>query len=148
MVEPPPENGVFLFKNGSWVKVNNDFWYPKEDGVYVVFFMNVRCPACKRYWNLAISKFLEKDITKFGNKLRIIYVKCDWFAKECRDETAKNTFLVYLVSASPTTIIIKVEKGKGIYAERYEGRLPYDKLIAIVQEFGERVKKYKDSEVK
>lgn len=147
MIEPPPDNGVFVFKNNSWIKIRNDFWYPKEDGIYVVFFMNTRCPACKRYWDSAISKFLENNASRLRDKLRIIYVKCDWFARECSDDTAKNTFLIYLVSASPTTIVIKVEKGEGVYAERYEGKLPYDKLVSVIQEFEERAKKHKEIKV-
>jgi len=143
MVQQPQENGVFIYEDGVWIKVNDKFWYPKDDGLYVVFFMNVRCPACNRYWRLAISKLLEEKYVEISKtkKCKIVYVKCEWFAKECFDETAKNTFLLYLVSASPTTLLIKVENSEVTYAERYEGRLPYEKLIELIYSFEDRYRK-------
>ncbi len=127
--------------NDEWVliRVEGDPFKPTKDGVYVIYFDNTKCPACRRYdpiWFNYVRKYASKD-----PKLNFVIVLCEWFARNCNSEAASKTFREYDVHASPTTIFLYVKGGKSVYSEKYEGVLYEFELSMITDGFVERAEK-------
>jgi len=136
-------HGIYIYDPGEdcWVLVRSDGdpFIPSEDGVYVIYFDNTKCPACRRYdpaWFSYVRKWSKKD-----SRFHFVIVLCDWFARECKSEAAAKTFREYKVSASPTTIFVYVKNGQRVYDERYEGVLYEFELNMISEGFVERAEK-------
>jgi len=125
----------------TWVLVRTegDPFKPDKDGIYVIYFDNTKCPACRRYdpiWFSYVRKYSAKD-----PKLNFVIVLCEWFARNCKSEAASKTFREYDVHASPTTIFLYVKNGKSVYNEKYEGVLYEFELSMITEGFVERAEK-------
>lgn len=87
------------------------------NGLYIVYFDNLYCPACRSQ-----DHHIYKLVLKYGSRGDVFFVivVCDWFADNCKSEAASKTFREYKVTASPTLIIAMVSNG-GVVEERLEG---------------------------
>jgi len=106
------------------------------DGVYVIYFDNTKCPACRKY-DLYWYPFMETTAKTLDGYYFVI-ILCEWFAGKCRSPAAAATFKHYKVVASPTTLLAYVVDGKTIYTEKYEGVLTLEELLKVVPSFKER----------
>ncbi|MET1101895.1 MAG: hypothetical protein ABWW69_05410 [Pyrodictiaceae archaeon] len=107
-------------------------------GVYVVYFDNTLCKACRlydNYWYSFIDKYGDASGTYY------VIVLCDWFTIKCSSEAAKKSFKEYSIKASPTTIVALVEDSKIVYREVYEGVLSFEELERTVLGFRDRARK-------
>ncbi len=140
----PEEEGVFVFDKGSkeWRKVVEDGpWVPKEDGVYLAYFRNHICPGCKafdRVW----SELIEDRIEEIAAVPAL--VQCHNFFFDCNDKTASDTFLLFLVNATPQVVVLIVEEGELRFVERFYGFEIEDvgDLVKIANEARERMARY------
>ncbi|MET1159871.1 MAG: hypothetical protein ABWW65_02820 [Thermoprotei archaeon] len=133
-------HGIYLYdKNSSkWLYIDpgTEYFKPRMDGIYVVYFDNTRCPACRVY---DIHWF--PYVTLIGSNLENVYfviVLCEWFARNCRSSIASNTFKHYDIHASPTTLLLYVKNGEIADQEKVEGVKTMDKLASIVEEFARK----------
>ncbi len=140
----PEEEGVFVLNTRSkeWVKVVEDGpWVPREDGVYVVYFRNHICPGCK-----AFDRIWEELIEEHLNNLMATpaLVQCHNFFFDCNDKTAADTFLLFLVNATPQVISLIVEGGELRYVERCYGFEveSIEDLLKFANEAKDRMRKY------
>lgn len=134
-------HGVYMYDPGKkvWrlIAVEGGPFKPREDGIYVVYFDNTRCPACRIY-DFAWYRFVEEE-SRRGNPPRFVIVLCDWFAHECRSDAAAASFRWYRVHASPTTLFLYVKNGEVVEEERREGALRLEELAATYLLFKKRV---------
>ena len=111
----PQEDGIYIYQNGAYerLKIEGPF-VPERDGTYIIYFRNKRCPGCKafdRKWNIFVKRFR----TDFGS---LAIVQCTNFFHECGDQAAADTFIFYLVFATPQIIVVIIENGVPVYVER------------------------------
>ena len=138
----PSEEGVFVFDKNirQWRKACFEGPYvPKSDGVYLFYFRNFNCIGCKafdRIWN----EILKKYINEIHGEL--IMVQCTNFFYECRDSCASDTFVLFLVTATPQLLVVIVERGELRYVEREIGVLSIDKVLEFVNRARERMERY------
>ncbi len=119
-ISPSDEHGVYLYKNGEWIlyrKEGSPFQLGElGDGVYIIYFDNTKCPACRMYdptWHIFVEK--NQDEAKF------LVILCEWFSRRCQSKAASLTFLLYSVKASPTTLFARVEDGEVVDQVNIEG---------------------------
>ena len=139
-MDMPKEDGVYIYNRGEWRRVSADGpFVPKEDGVYVYYFRNRKCPGCKSF----DSTWL-KAVDKAGRELHGIpvIVQCTNFFIECGDESAKDTFILFLVTVTPQIMVLVVENSELRFVEREYGPLDYDVLIQFVNETRKRMESY------
>lgn len=140
----PEEEGVYVFDRESrrWVRVYEDGpWVPKEDGTYLTYFRNHVCPGCK-----AFDRLWEELVESAIDKLEAVpaLVQCRNFFFDCSDRTASDTFLLFLVNATPQVVVMIVENGDLRYVERCYGFEveDVDDLLRFANEARERMAKY------
>ncbi|PMB76955.1 MAG: hypothetical protein C0177_04585 [Fervidicoccus fontis] len=133
-VGPFSPNGIYYFDNGEWKLLRRDGlpFQPGEngDGIYVVYFDNTQCSACRRFdpeWYSFVEEY--KDRGKF------YIILCDWFARECDSKAASRTFFINEVRASPTTMIFLVKEGAIVKNERIEGSVKKEELASKFKSF-------------
>jgi hypothetical protein len=138
-------HGIYMYDPGrdKWVllRIEGEAFKPRTDGFHIIYFDNTKCPACRIY-DLAWFPYVKL----FGSKLESTYfyiILCDWFARECRSEAARKSFIEYNIHASPTTVLLYVENGKIKEKTSFEGSKPLDKLMEIIEEFIKKVKSRK-----
>jgi hypothetical protein len=136
-------HGIYVYDKviRKWILLKSDGeWFePKENGSYVIYFDNARCSACRKYdphWFKYVNKYA--DILK-GMKFLIIL--CNWFSRECKSTAASASFKFYDVHSSPTTMLIYVKDEKIAYKEKYEGYLTFEELEKVINTFEERANK-------
>jgi hypothetical protein len=111
----PVEDGVYIYADKQYEKVQlAGPFVPQEDGVYVIYFRNRECPGCKAFDKLW-SSFAEGFNKGFG---KLALVQCNNFFYDCGSQEAADTFIFYLVLATPQVLIVVVENGMPIYIER------------------------------
>jgi len=124
-------HGVYLYipERDAWklILVDNDYWKPEEDGIYVVYFDNTKCPACRIYDSCWFKLVKERS-----KDAKYVIVLCSWFSLDCNSKAALRTFEKYEVHASPTTLFICRRNGKTLLAEKYEGVLELKELTIIL----------------
>lgn len=135
IVEPTNPHGIYIYARSldKWVKVGiNGYFKPLLDGVYVIYFDNAKCGACRIY-----DLFWFPFVKLVGNYSNVYYVitLCEWFARNCRDESAVETFKFYDVHASPTTVLVAVKNGDIIGKEKVEGIKRMHELSDIIEKF-------------
>ncbi len=138
------KQGIYFYDvdSDTWVyqpSEDPDPFIPREDGYYVMYFDNTKCPACRRYdiyWYSFIRR-RAKELKDF----RFVIILCGWFAKDCESPKAAATFTAFDVHASPTTYLVHVKNGEVRYKERYEGVLTDSELEKAVPTFRERAEK-------
>jgi len=136
-------HGIYLYDRESdkWVlaSVSGEAFLPRSDGYYIIYFDNTKCSACRKY-----DKYWFPYVRKVAKKLSnhyFVIVLCEWFARNCRSESASKTFTTFDVHASPTTYLLHVKDGEVAYKEKYEGYLTDTELSKIVGEFRVRAEK-------
>ncbi|MEM4528447.1 MAG: hypothetical protein QXS23_04585 [Desulfurococcaceae archaeon] len=136
-VEPDSPNGVYVydFSKNKWVlkQVDDGPLQPWEDGYYVIYFDNAKCPACRAYDNYWFP-FVKLFGATFKNTHYVI-VLCDWFARECSSDAASGTFRKFDVHASPTTILIYVMNNEIKSQEVISGVKKIDELLNAITQF-------------
>lgn len=144
-VDPISPHGVYYYipEKDVWrlIQIDGEAFIPKEDGFYVIYFDNTRCPACRVYdlhWYPWVREYAKKY-----NDTCFIIVLCRWFARNCSSTAASNTFKHWGVRASPTTLFLYVRNGKIVVDTRREGVLDRDKLIMAYTLFRELALKCK-----
>lgn len=100
-------HGVYILVNDTFVPLNiSGPFVPREPGYYFLYFHNDLCPHCQAFYPKWMS-FLKSGGGVFRN-ITVIEIVCDWFTQQCRSDSARATFSLYQVSASPTFLLIKV----------------------------------------
>ncbi|ADG90864.1 hypothetical protein [Thermosphaera aggregans] len=142
-IGPESPNGIYVYdsKREKWVLkyLNGEFFQPWEDGLFVIYFDNAKCPACRAY-DTYWYPFVKLIGPTFQNSHYVI-ILCDWFAKECDSEIARGSFQKYDVHASPTTLLMYSNSGKIILQDKLEGVKRMDDLANSIQEFLDKVSK-------
>ena len=139
-VDSKSPHGIYIYdpKRDEWVLVRSEgrYFNPRNDGFYIIYFDNTKCPACRKYDNYWFP-YVSKNATKL-EKHYFVIILCEWFARNCRSRAASESFRHYDVHASPTTILLYIKNGKIIHQEKYEGYLTYEELEKVVGEFRDR----------
>ncbi|MDK6028390.1 hypothetical protein QPL79_03310 [Ignisphaera sp. 4213-co] len=138
-------HGIYFYDDriGMWKLLRSDggAFEPFEKGVYVIYFDNAKCSACRRYDEIWYP-FVDKWIKEKDKGFKFVIVFCDWFARECRSSAAAETFKKFDVHASPTTIVLYVDNNNTVkYQEKYEGVMYEFELKLILEKFEERALK-------
>lgn len=126
-VGPASPNGIYYLDGSSWKMLRSEGLplHPGEkgDGIYIVYFDNTKCSACRRF-----DKEWFPFVKDNAGKAMFFIVLCDWFARDCSSKAASLSFMLNEVRASPTTIFFKVKNGEVIKQERVEGVVSKQKL--------------------
>jgi len=138
-------HGIYVYKAKEqvWelIRVDGEAFKPWEKGVYVIYFDNTKCPACRRYDDIWFP-FVEKWINERKDSTKFVIILCDWFARECKSQAASESFKKFEIHASPTTIVLYADdSGEIKYQEKYEGVLYEFELKLILEGFEERAVK-------
>jgi len=130
-------NGIYVYDQArsKWVlkHVDGDYFKPWEDGVYVIYFDNTKCPACRAY-----DAYWYPFVKLFGPMFKnahYIVILCDWFSRECDSSIARGSFEHYDIHASPTTLLLYVENTVVKANDRLEGVKRIDELVNAVSKF-------------
>jgi|UniRef100_A0A7J2U4B8 thiol-disulfide isomerase/thioredoxin len=111
----PAEDGVYIYTGNHYERIYpNGPFVPQRDGVYMIYFRNRECPGCKAFDRLW-SFFAENFKRDFGT---LAVVQCKNFFYDCYSQDAADTFIFYLVLATPQVVVVIVENGIPIYIER------------------------------
>lgn len=144
IVNESSPNGIYVYShdNGLWrlLRVDGDYFKPIKKGVYVIYFDNAKCAACRKYDNVWFS-FIDNNMRN-KKDFYFVIILCNWFARDCNSGAASESFKHYDVHASPTTIVLYVdEHGEIKYQEKYEGVLYEFELKLVLENFEERAQK-------
>ncbi|MEZ0346309.1 MAG: hypothetical protein ABWK01_07150 [Infirmifilum sp.] len=123
---PLTPNGVYIYsaEKGGWILLDQP--WPSDNGVYVIYFDNTRCPACRKFDKTWFS-FVEKN-AKQGKDAYFIIALCDWFARQCSAEPARKLFECFDVHVSPTVVFLVREDGRVKRSLKHEGVMTLDRL--------------------
>lgn len=131
----PEEEGVYIYAKKSWRKhVAEGPFVPEVDGIYVLYFRNIKCPGCKTF-----DKIWLEFVSTYTVAANYAVIQCKNFFIECSDSTASNSFIFYLVFETPQVVIAVIEDGVPVYIEREVGVLDMSKLIDFVLNVRERM---------
>jgi len=138
----PHEEGVYVFDRGSrrWTRIEVDGpWVPREDGTYLVYFRNKICPGCKGF-----DKLWRELVYERIDELQAVpaMVQCTNFFFNCSDRTAADTFILFLVNATPQVLVLVVEGGELRFMEREFVFDSVDDLIEFANGVRDRMAKY------
>ena len=144
IVNDSSPNGIYVYDHEKrlWqlVRVDGEHFKPGKKGVYVIYFDNTKCSACRKYDNIWFP-FIE-SLSNSRKDINFVIVLCNWFARDCNSSAAANTFKHYDVHASPTTVVLYAnDNGDIVYQEKYEGVLYEFELKLILENFEERAQK-------
>ncbi len=122
---PGSDHGIYVYEGGSWRLLRRDggaFALGElGDGVYLVYFDNLLCPACREQ-DLELVGLLGK-LAEDG-RIKFVVVLCDWFTEICDSGAAAETFKSFSVKASPTIVVAAVRGGRVAYREDLRGLKP------------------------
>jgi len=122
---PGSEHGIYVYEGGGWRLLRRDgggFSIGElGDGVYLVYFDNTLCPACREQ-----DLHLLEVLRRFGGdgRVKFVIVLCDWFTSACDSPAAAETMKAFQVSASPTIVVAAVRDGRVVYREELRGVRP------------------------
>ncbi len=136
-VDVDSPHGIYIYDPGrdKWVLIrrSGDYFTPENDGIYIIYFDNTGCPACRIY-DLSWYTYIKLIGRNLKNTYFVI-ILCGWFAGKCESEAAKKSFTHYNIHASPTTILQCVKDKKIILQDRFEGAKSLDYLVKKIDEF-------------
>lgn len=137
-------NGIYIYDHdtGLWklLKVEDGYFKPTKKGIYVIYFDNARCSACRKYDSIWFP-FIENHARNMKDA-NFVIILCNWFARDCNSKAASESFKHYDVHASPTTVVLYVDENGSIkYQEKYEGVLYEFELKLVLEGFEERAQK-------
>jgi len=123
-------HGVYVYsvESRSWIPAGRSALL--GDGVYVIYFDNAKCGACRKfddYW----FPFVE-EVAPEGRATFVI-VLCEWFAKRCSSDDARDLFKEFDVHVSPTVVFLRREGGKNAKVLKGEGVMPPQWLAITYQ---------------
>lgn len=138
-------HGIYEYsvEHSMWrfIKSDGEYFKPDSKGVYVIYFDNTKCSACRKYdgvWFPFVESYTQKK-----RDTRFMIILCDWFARECKSTAAAESFKKYDVHASPTTIVLyAADDGSVKYQEKYEGVMYEFELKLVLDNFEERAVRY------
>lgn len=138
-------HGIYEYsvEHSMWrfIKSDGEYFKPDSKGVYVIYFDNTKCSACRKYdgiWFPFVESYTQKK-----RDTRFMIILCDWFARECKSTAAAESFKKYDVHASPTTIVLYADDDGSVkYQEKYEGVMYEFELKLVLDNFEERAIKY------
>jgi len=105
----------------------------KGDGLYVVYFNNAKCAACRAFtpqWDATLEM-----VTKKLGRIHAFVVLCDWFQGECSSEAAASSFREFDVSSSPTVVVARVSNGSVEESTNLPGFMRADELFKIIKKY-------------
>jgi len=108
-----------VWRDGGWVAAGRSVL--DGDGLYVVYFSNSECGAC-RVFDDVWYPFVE--MASGAAAARFVVVLCGWFARECGSEDAKSLFKEFDVHVSPTVVFLRREGGGSAKVLKGEGVMP------------------------
>ena len=79
-----------------------------------MYFRNKKCPGCKGFDKIW-KRFIKEFDKSFG---KLCIVQCTEFFYDCKAKDASDTFIFYLVFATPQVILTIIENGEPVYIER------------------------------
>ncbi len=130
-------HGIYVYDKemDKWVLIRRDDggFKPEEDGVYIIYFDNTMCPACRIY-DLSWYPYV-KLFGRLLEKTHFVIILCAWFAHKCDSEAAKRSFKDYNIHASPTTLLLCIKNGEVKREERIEGVKKLDYLVDSIGRF-------------
>lgn len=134
-------HGIYVYDQGKGVwyllKVEGESFKPYRKGVYVIYFDNAKCSACRKY-DTVWFPFIENNLQNY-KQFNFLVILCNWFARDCNSTAAAETFRRFDVHSSPTTIVLYAdENGDVKYQEKYEGVLYEFELKLVLDGFEER----------
>lgn len=136
-IDPRSPHGIYIYdkEKDKWILLDlkQEYFKPRRDGVYVVYFDNTRCGACRIY-----DLYWFPYVKLIGSNLENVYfviVLCEWFARNCSSKIASKTFQYYDIHASPTTLLLCIKNGEEVDREKIEGVKTMDKIAELVEEF-------------
>lgn len=136
-IEPDSPHGIYVydFNKDKWVlkQVSGNSLLPWEDGYYLIYFDNSRCPACRSYDNHWFP--FVKIFGRLFREFNFVVVLCDWFARECASEAASSTFKKFDIHASPSTMLMRVMRGEIVEKKEFSGVKKINELLEIVTTF-------------
>jgi len=138
-------HGIYIYRSKEkvweFVRADGDAFEPLDKGVYVIYFDNTKCSACRKYDEVWFP-FVEKWSSERGDSAKFVIVLCDWFARECKSQAAAESFKKFEVHASPTTVVLYADDVKAVrYQEKYEGVMYEFELKLVLDKFEERAQK-------
>jgi len=138
-------HGIYIYrpreKVWEFLRADGGAFEPPEKGVYVIYFDNTKCSACRKY-DETWFPFAEKWSSEKGVNTKFVIILCDWFARECKSQAAAESFKKFDVHASPTTVVIYADENRAIrYQEKYEGVMYEFELKLVLDKFEERAQK-------
>lgn len=120
---PGSRHGIYVYQDGDWRLLRSEggaFTLGElGDGVYLVYFDNAYCPACR-----AQDPHFEEIVRWYKGRAKFVVVLCNWFEEDCRSEAAAATFRKFQVKSSPTIVVARVEGGKAVKVETLQGVRP------------------------
>ncbi len=132
-------HGIYIYdhERDKWlyIDIGDKPFTPRHDGVYVIYFDNTKCPACRVY---DIYWFPYIKLLAPHNNIYYVIILCEWFAGRCRSICASVSFKHYDIHASPTTLLLCIRNGREIDREKHEGVKTMDKLAEIVENFAKK----------
>lgn len=133
----PKEDGVYVYSEGLWqrLRIEGPF-LPDNDGVYLIYFRSPKCPGCKAFDRVWIE-FVKSN----APRLSTVLVQCKELFASCDDEAARDTFILYLVLATPQILVAIVEGGELRYVEREVGTLSFEELRSFMLGARERMER-------
>lgn len=134
-------NGIYIYnkERNGWqlIRIDGEVFKPERKGVYVIYFDNTKCSACRKYDTIWFP-FINNNAQNL-KQYNFVIILCNWFARDCNSKAAAETFKQFDVHASPTTVVLYVDdNGEVRYQEKYEGVLYEFELKLILEGFEER----------
>ncbi len=125
---PGSPHGIYVYRQDGWRMLRREgepySIGEQGEGVYIIYFDNTRCPACRIY----DPTWFHFSSQNRGEKRHFVIVLCEWFSRNCQSSSASLSFLKYRVKASPTTIFSSFRGGEIIYNNKIEGVVGEDRL--------------------
>ncbi|MEM0495199.1 MAG: thioredoxin family protein [Thermofilum sp.] len=114
-------HGIYVYSPEArrWVSASRESIL--ADGAYVIYFDNTSCSACRKF-DETWFPFTERAAAE--SRVRFVIVLCEWFAKRCTSEDAKELFKEFDVHISPTLVFLRRENGKIVKKLKAEGLMP------------------------
>lgn len=124
----PSNDGVYIYELNKWRKIFIDGpFVPEINGIYVIYFRNLKCPGCKIF-----DDIWTKFISFYSTNANYVIIQCKNFFIECNNITASDSFIFYLAFETPQIIVVVTENGIPIYIEREIGVLSIDRIKDFV----------------
>lgn len=105
-------NGVYVWDYSTTsfkpLSLGSAPYTPSGVGYYLLYFHNNLCPHCQDFYPKWIN-YLRAHSSDLGKRnLTIVEIVCNWFTSDCEDSSARITFSLYNVQASPAILLLKV----------------------------------------